>query len=194
MELVLAPGPIDVASGGVDPFCIGHHAEALRMVHGAPDNPNVRPADNTDAALFKILDPSKVTSMQKDGTTYDTPARVARIVPGMVVKKIGRTTGLTTGKVRTQISGPYPVRYKLPEIEIDLTVFYEPVFVVEPTGAAHFSLGGDFGALIVGEVAQNQWASVGLVFAGDNKGQSHILPLEPILQQFGVTLVSGHNI
>jgi len=70
----------------------------------------------------------------------------------------------------------------------------EPVFVVEPTGAAHFSLAGDSGALVIGEIAQNQWAGVGLVVAGDNKGQSHILPLEPILQRFGVSLVSGHNV
>jgi hypothetical protein len=190
---VLAPGAIDIAAGGVDPFCIGHHHEALRMVHGAPDNPTVRPGDNMDAALFKILDGAKVTSVQKFGA-YDTPRVVAQIVPGMKVKKVGRTTGLTEGIVRTQISGPYPVRYKLPEIEIDLTVFYEPVFVVDPTSGTIFSWAGDSGALVVGEVAPNQMAAVGLVFAGDNKGQSHILPLEPILRRFKVSLVSGHNV
>lgn len=73
--------------------------------------------------------------------------------------------------------------------------FYEPVFVVEPTVGAHFSWGGDSGSLVVAEVAPNKMAAVGLVFAGDTvKGQSHVLPLEPILQRFKVGLLSGHNV
>lgn len=190
---ILAPGPIDVGVGGIDPFCVGHHHEALRMVHGAPDNPNVHPGQNTDAALFKIIDQSKVTSMQKDGA-YDTPSAVAKIVPGMKVKKVGRTTGITEGIVRAQVSGPHAVRYKMPELEVDLTVFYEPVFIVEATKGAHFSWNGDSGALVIGEIAPNKMAGVGLIFSGDGKGASHVLPLEPILQHFKVSLVSGHNV
>jgi hypothetical protein len=191
---ILAPGPIDVGIGGVDPFCVGHHHEALRMVHGAPDNPTVHPADNTDAAIFKINDPTKVTSMQKGGA-YDTPNGVAKITPQMKVRKVGRTTGLTEGIVRAQVSGPHAVRYKMAELDIDLTVFYEPVFVVEATQGAHFSWPGDSGALVIGEIGVNRTAGVGLILSGDTtKGVSHVLPLEPILQKLKVTLVSGHHV
>jgi hypothetical protein len=192
---VTAPGPVDVGVGGVDPFCVGHHHHGLRMVHGTPDNPNVRPDQNTDAALFKIRDPALVTSMQKDGS-YDTPAAIGPIAPGMVVTKVGRTTGRTGGTVRVQVSGAMPVRYKMAELEIDMAVFYEPIFVVEANAPGVFSQPGDSGALVTTLNAQNQRIAVGLVVAGDaNKPQiSLVLPLEPILQQFGVSLVSGHNI
>ncbi len=189
---ILAPGPVDVSAGGVDPFCIGHHYTSLRMVHGAPDNPNVQHPLNTDAALFKIADQTKVTSLQKDNS-YDTPAVVGAITPGMTVTKVGRTTGRTGGVVRAQISGPYMVRYKMAELEIDFAVFYEPIFVVQPPAGSHFSLGGDSGSLVTTLDANNQRLAVGLVFAGDGTN-SFILPLQPIVQALGVTLVSGHNV
>jgi hypothetical protein len=193
--LITAPGPIDVGAGGIDPFCIGHHHHGLRMVHGTPDNPNVQPSQNTDAALFRIANPNLVTSMQKDGA-YDTPALVGPMAPGMVVSKVGRTTGRTGGTVRAQISGPLPVRYKMAELEIDMAVFYEPVFVVEANAPGVFSLAGDSGALVNTLNAQNQRVAVGLVVSGEaSKPQiSFVLPLQPILQGFGVTIVSGHHV
>ena len=190
---ILAPGPCDVAVNGVDPFCIGHHARSLRMVHGTPDNPLVRPHENTDAALFRIADESRVTSLQKDGA-YDTPSVVGPIAPGMVVSKVGRTTGHTGGVVRSQISGPFHIRYKMPELEIDLAVFYEPLFVVQAQ-SGFFAAPGDSGALVTTMDGGTRRA-VGLVVAGDgsNPAVSFILPLQPIVQGFGATLVSGHNV
>jgi hypothetical protein len=83
----------------------------------------------------------------------------------------------------------------MPELEIDLAVFFEPMFVVEPnTKGAFFSQPGDSGALVTCLDAQNTRMAVGLVFAGDNQGLSYILPLQPIIQSLGVSLVSGHNV
>ncbi len=188
---ILAPGPCDIAAGGVDPFCLGHHDRGLRMVHGNPDAPHVSHLQNTDAALFKIADQTKVTSLQKDGS-YDTPATVGQIAGGMTVTKVGRTTGRTSGIVRAQVVGPHPVRYKMAELGIDIVVFFEPVFIVKANTGV-FSMGGDSGSLVT-TMMNNQRVAVGMVFAGDDKGNSFVLPLQPILNGFGVTLVSGYGI
>jgi hypothetical protein len=190
---VLAPGPLDIVSNGIDPFCIGHHASALMMTIGTPEALNGAHLSNFDAALFKIKDVSQVSSVQRLAG-YDTPTLTAAIAPGMTVSKVGRTTGLTHGLVRAQSASAVGVGYRMPDQDISMVIFYEPAFAVEAT-SGFFSRSGDSGSLVTWLNPQdNNRYAVGLLFAGDDKKVSFVLPIEPIVQKLGVTLVSNHNV
>ncbi len=188
---ILAPGPVDVGPNGVDPFTIGYHAKLLPMVDGLPQNVNV--ADNSDAALLQIKDPGQVSSMQRG--YFDTPAKTAQITVGDVVRKVGRTTGLTQGIVRAAVYGPEMIRYRVSAAGGALKlVFLSNLLVVEGEGGL-FASGGDSGSLVTVELAGGERRAVGLVVAvNDANGICFVLPIEPILQAFEVNLVSGHNI
>lgn len=190
---ILAPGSVDVTANGVDPFTIGHHFRGLQMNAGSPDNLAVQHLANLDAAIFRVRDPNLVCSMQK--SFYDSPAAAGPIAAGMLVEKVGRSTGRTVGTVRAEIIGACSIQYSMPDLSLDLRVFYEPVFVVRSgTVNGLFSDSGDSGSLVTGFDEQQQRIGVGLVFGGDKKGNSFVLPLVNILNALNVTLVSGHNI
>jgi len=192
---IVAPGIFDVSAGGLYPSTIGLHEQSLAMVPGSPDN--VRHLFNFDSAIFRILDSSQVTSYQ--GNAYDTPAATAPLFPDILVEKVGRTTGHTHGKVIGQLHGPHAIAYNSPLYGFTGHIFFEPVFAVVGTGSTPFSDHGDSGALITALDAGVRKA-VGIVVGGmaDRSapgGKTTIaLPLAPVLAQFGVTLVSGHNV
>jgi hypothetical protein len=186
-EKILAPGHLDITAKDLDPFTIGFHYKSLQFVPGVPDNVDV--TKNIDAALFKICSPSSVSSYQ--GAAYDTPPDVLDIEAGMMVEKIGRTTGRTFGKVISEMVGPMMVNYTVPGVGNQAS-FFEPVYLVRESLGGTFSAGGDSGSLVTVERNGNRYA-VGLVFAGDTQGNSYVLPLKPILEAFDVTIVSGHN-
>jgi hypothetical protein len=186
-EKILAPGHLDIEANGLDPFTIGFHAMSLPMVSGVPDNVDI--LLNSDAALIQITDPNRVSSFQ--GTHYDTPSLVAELQAGQQVEKVGRTTGLTSGKVVAQMAGPFPVIYQVPSVGAQIA-YFEPVFVVQGNSGP-FSQNGDSGSLVTADVGGTRMA-VGVIFAGDQAGSSFVLPLAPILATLGVTIVSGHNV
>lgn len=193
---IVGPGILDVMAGSPDPITVGFHSRALRMHQGEPDI--VQHTKNTDAALFEILDESRVSSSQAG--QYDTPSLVVDIDVDMEVEKVGRTTGHTTGVVESLVVGPFPVAYRSktyhsPDEQTEFvgTVYFEPVLKVAGDRGP-FSSNGDSGSLVVTTLADGQRAAVGLVFAGNKQGESWILPLRPILEGLGVSLVSNHNI
>lgn len=187
-EKILAPGHIDVTASGIDPFTIGHHYKNLPMVPGVPDNVDI--SINQDAALVSILNENCVSSMQ--GLYYDTPQSVFQLQAGLDVEKVGRTTGHTYGKVVAQTVGAFPVNYSVAGIGSQIA-YFEPVFIVQGSAGQPFSSSGDSGSLVVSMVGGERRA-VGVVFAGDSQGFSYILPLEPILNNLSVSLVSGLNV
>lgn len=187
-EKILAPGHPDILAGGLDPFTIGYHHKSLPLIPGTPDNVNI--FENRDAAIFKIANADWVSSMQ--GALYDTPSTIAAIQPGQAIEKVGRTTGHTKGTVICQMVGAFSCNYIVPGIGASVA-FFSPVFVAQGIGGAVFSEPGDSGSIVVAELDGDRFA-VGLLFAGDKSGHTFILPLEPILTNLGVTLVSGHNV
>lgn len=189
-DKIIAPGHVDINAKGIDPFTLGYHSRSLPMVPGTPDNIDV--ANNSDAALIKIIDEALVSSHQ--GLLYDTPNKVAPLSAGMVVKKVGRTTGLTSGAVTCQMAGSHPVTYTVQGIGTQVA-FFEPVFLIRSLNPAQgpFSINGDSGSLVVAEIGGEPTA-VGIVFAGDSQGNSFALSLPPILQKLQVDIVSNHNI
>lgn len=192
---ILAPGVMDVMAGGVTPFTLGAHEMALSMVAGDPSIVDV--SENSDAAAFTITDPKLISSSQRD--YFDTPSVVGGIDDDMVVEKVGRTTGLTHGKVTSLASGTRSVSYRTsvwtsPDtcIPVNTVVHFPNVWLVKGAGGGSFSEDGDSGSLVVGLDAKGKRMAVGLLFAG-NADFTYVLELAPILKRLGATLVSGHN-
>lgn len=188
---ILCPGPIDANEDSISPFTIGRHTRLLPINDGIPENINV--GLNWDAAIFELEDPNLVSSMQ--ASAFDTPSDVADPVGGMLVEKVGRTTGRTSGVLLGVAASPLGVAYNIKEYGINKTVYFEEAWIVQGAHGAMFSRPGDSGSLVVGLHPDGTRKAVGLVFAGNEaRGQSFILPLRPILQQLGVELVYGHNV
>lgn len=187
-EKILAPGHLDIASNGIDPFTVGYHHQSLTFTPGDPYNIDI--SENSDAAIFKISNVNLMSSMQ--GIYYDTPHTTIEPRANLYVEKVGRTTGHTEGIVRAKIITPFGVGYNVPSVGNTVTYFTGIYLIVSATGGSSFSEPGDSGSLAVGTVDGEKY-SVGLVFAGDNRGNSYILPIQPILTKLGVNLVSSYN-
>lgn len=193
---ILAPGVIDVSPASIPPFTLGFHTRALEMHIGSVGNVDI--AANTDAALFLIKSLADVSSMQ--GQAFDTPIAIADPVEGMKVEKVGRTTRHTKGQIVSRGLRPTAVNYSAHSYGFSGTIWFGTVFTAHGTGS-EFSLSGDSGSLVVQvDDHGNVIAAVGLVFAGGNDSsapggmKSLILPIRPILQALGATLVGGHNV
>jgi hypothetical protein len=188
---ILAPGPLDATEDACDPFTVGRHARLLPINDGIPENISIDV--NCDAGAFQITDVDRVTSMQ--GTLYDTPSLVAEPTPGMIVEKIGRTTGRTRGRIVAVSASPVPVSYNVTEYAVRKNVYFPRVYIVLGDNEQPFSKPGDSGSLVVSIDADGNRKSVGLVFAGnEQRALSFILPLPEILQKLQLTIVSGHHV
>lgn len=183
---VVAPGLLDVQADGLDPFTLGHFHSLGQLTHGKPGN--VATGANLDAALFAIRDPDAVTSMQRDA--YDTPTTTLPPAAGMTVRKVGRTTGPTTGWIdSTSLRG---VSVRMEAAGFKGRVYFDECFVV--FGADDFALRGDSGSLIVSETRNGERAAIGIVFAVSADGSRvYAAPIDEILRRFDVELVGGHN-
>lgn len=188
-EKILAPGHSDITPAGCDPFTIGVHIRALPMIQGSPTNVNI--SDNTDAAVFLIRDPEKVSSSQ--GGYYDTPTSVRDPEGGMLVEKVGRTTGHSMGRVVGISPSPFAVGYQLSAVSGNATVYFNNLVMVFGENGSLFSMPGDSGSLIVGMEPDGSRHAVGILIAGTGTGFSLILPLQPILQALSMDLVSDHH-
>lgn len=193
---VVAPGLVDVTPHNIDPVTLGRLAKAEPMLSGDPTRVNHH--QNLDCALFSVKDPTSLSSMQ--GGLYDTPAAHALPTHGMLVEKVGRTTGHTRGMVVNQLVGPFSVPVSNSTYGFSGRVFFEPIYVVQGL-TERFSEPGDSGSLIVGvNATTGERTAVGLLFAGmqdsnaPGGGLTLMLPLSPILDRLGVELVSAHNV
>lgn len=193
---ILAPGVIDVAPNSLNPFTIGLHHMSLPLVTGAPDN--VDHKANRDAAIFRVVDSTVVSSFQ--GDAYDTPSDTAPIKAGMVVEKFGRTTGLTKGRVISEIFGAHPIQYNAQQYLFSGIVCFEPAFAIVGN-ATVFSENGDSGSLVTTvDPTTGIRLAVAIVVGGMQDGSAPgkrttiALPIEPVLAGFGVSLVTGHNV
>ncbi len=193
---ILAPGVADVRANGINPFTLGFHKRALEMHHGTVGNINI--AQNTDAAIFLIRNTDDVSSMQ--GNSYDTPVTIADPMEGMRVAKVGRTTGATRGQIVSRELRPVGVNYHAPRHGFTSLMWFGSVFTIHGAGS-EFSLAGDSGSLVVQlDDANRPIAAVGLIFAGGpdssapGGAKSLMIPLRPILETLGATLIGGHNV
>jgi hypothetical protein len=134
-----------------------------------------RTATNTiDAAIAEFTAPG-FTSQMALGNAYTPTATPVNAFLDQAVKKVGRTTGLTHGAVKS-INVTIVVKYSKGSAG-----FVNQVFIT-PGG---FSAAGDSGSLIVDETSNDP---VGLLFAGGNTG-TFANDINTVLNTFGVTVV-----
>ena len=177
---ILCPSANDVGQGLPYPRTLFTQSDLVPLYSGDPDH--VTPC-KLDASLARVIDEDQVSSYQ--GTHYDTPQSVRDPVPRDMVKKVGRTTGLTSGIVQSKVAGnlilPYSAR------RFKATVHLTDVWFVQGI-EGDFALPGDSGSLVVTEDEKH---SVGLVFAVSSGGLAVIAPLKSILDYFQVEIVSS---
>jgi len=192
---IVAPGILDVSPQNPAPFTIGFHHRQLQMQLGDPTV--VDTVENQDAAVFKLAAAHALSSMQQN--SYDTPATTLPLTAGMEVEKVGRTSGHSRGRVITAVTGPIDVAYSAPQYNFSGIAYFETMFLVHGL-TDRFSDSGDSGSLVVHTDADGIRHAVGIIVAGGEDStapggkSSLIMPIQPILNKLGMTLVTGHNI
>lgn len=183
---VLCPAPHDADPTHVPPTAIGRHHSFVQLESGDPGQVRLQ---ELDVALFQITMENAVTSMQGAGDrAYDTPTDTAAPVGGMMVKKFGRTTGLTVGQVVGRAVTGLGIPFQ--GDRFNSMVYFDGAWAIAPLAGA-FSLGGDSGSLVVTEDGTK---AVGLIFAGSTSGEvSFMIPIDSVLSALGAQLVSGYG-
>jgi hypothetical protein len=96
-----------------------------------------------------------------------------------IVFKIGRTTGVTRGRISAFEIDDVWIQYDIGVIGFDRQI------EIAPTEGSPFSLGGDSGSLIVDESLR----AVGLLFAGNDVDITYANPIQTVLQTLGARLL-----
>jgi len=128
--------------------------------------------NEVDLALAEVLAPARNAYLANRNLA--DPVDVATPVPESIVRKVGRTTGLTHGKIST-----YPtVLRQVPYPSVG-ECWFRSVIEIESTSGA-FSGFGDSGSLIVDDADR----AVGILFAGADQ-ISYAFPLTTALDRLG---------
>lgn len=133
-----------------------------------------------DAAIARLEIPFEQSAIPGIGSVTETAAPMVNAR----VRKRGRSTELTAGQIVT----------KSIDIEVDFgngrKMVFRDQFEIEGRDekdqVVNFSRDGDSGSLVV-EAGTNK--AVGLLFAGDERGNSYASPIDPIFTRFDVYLV-----
>jgi hypothetical protein len=133
--------------------------------------------DNLLDAAIALYTISDVTCSTPTGYYGFPSGTVTAAYVGQAIKKVGRTTGLTTGTVTA--------------INVTTNVAYTAGtghFVGQIMTSSSFSKSGDSGSLVVTSTGNNP---VGLLFAGTSSGQSILNPIGLVLTRFGATICTN---
>ena len=184
---ILSPSAMDSRPELPAPRQICRHARIVELRSGTP---SLVPLARCDAAAADVPDDRIVSFWQGDDSTgYDTPAQTSSPYSGLRVKKTGRTSGLTFGTVEA-LTQPWPLPYK--NSNFAASVWFTDVWTVRSDEDEPFALPGDSGSLVVTEGGE---AAVGLLFAATAKGEyAYIAPIDVVLRDLDLTLVSNHGV
>ena len=167
-DRIIQPGTAD---GGTSP-----NDDIAELSDFLPIDFTAGGSNHMDAAIAKLLDINSVNpSITGIGPPATTPI-TATI--NQLVRKHGRTTGLTSGKV-VDVNFDGYVNFG------NGTAWFENQVAIS-NNQNPFSLGGDSGSLIVDSKTSKP---VALLFAGDNR-ITLANPIGQILNNFGVTVVN----
>jgi hypothetical protein len=152
-DVILQPGVYDGGKHSVD--AIASLTEFVRLKHTGKNG--------VDAAIAQLesgvqYDFAKLTGLGKLKGLGD-----AFLDEGSVVAKVGRTTGLTRGRVTAFELDNIVINYDVGRLTFDNQI------EIEGLGEGPFSAGGDSGSLIVGK----DLLAVGLLYAGSDQGGSN---------------------
>jgi hypothetical protein len=171
-DSILQPGPYDGGTNPEDKIGTLAKFEPIKF-DGSNNEMDAAIASTTKAMLGNVT--------YNDG--YKPTSSTAEGAIDQLVKKTGRTTGLTSGKVT--------------ETNVTVTVCYQPrgmfscaksarfVNQISISGSSgSFSAGGDSGSLIVTQSGNNP---VGLLFAGSSS-RTFANRIQPVLTKLGVSI------
>jgi hypothetical protein len=132
-----------------------------------------------DAAVATLQEGMEVDFDTLPGLGTLDGTRTAPLEGEEVVLKIGRTTGITRGRVSAFEVDDIWVRYDMGIIGFNRQI------EIAPLDPSPFSLGGDSGALIVDE----SFRAVGLLFAGNDVDVTYANPIQTVLDTFTARLL-----
>lgn len=183
-EDIIHPGLIDQDSPpDSDPVCKKDTTDAVAdLFDFVPISFRTGTTNTVDAAIAQV----RSGAVDPGGSILDIGQVSSSITPpvlGMAVKKSGRTTGLTPGKI-TAVNVTVDVLYsKRCGVGSQKARFVNQIAI----GPGGFSAGGDSGSLIVEDRAPCPRA-VGLLFAGSST-ITFANPISDVLSAFGVSMV-----
>lgn len=175
-DVIVQPGPAD---GGAPP------ADRIGVLDRVISLDATTPAV-VDAATARLDDGVNV---EPDHPAGPITGIVVEPHTDLAVEKVGRTTGLTTGRVSAIELDGLAVEYPTGIIEFDGQI--------EITGSAQtprFSSGGDSGSLVY---SPQRRAAVGLLFAGsefggeNGAGLTYCNPIGVVLDELGIRLMTS---
>jgi hypothetical protein len=183
---IMSPSGNDSRPGNA-PRMFAEHAQMTELRSGVP---GLVPPCRDDLAIATVPDLDLVSSWQGDADGFDTPVLAASPAPGMPVKKIGRTTGTTHGRIQSVVVRT-PIRYDSENFKA--IVWFQQVWAVRSTDTGPFAVGGDSGSLVVTEDGNS---AVGIVFASNSQGTYvNMIAIDRVLGAFGgLTLVGNHGV
>lgn len=160
---ILSPATMDASPNRRAPTEICRYEHMVELRSG---DPQLDPLMTIDAAVASVANQDTVTSWQGDETNgYDTPSAITEIRANLKVKKIGCTTGLTSGVVEAFVPTPWVLPYK--SSHFSATVWFQNTWTVCSADRDPFALPGDSGSLVV---AADGSGAVGLLFAVSSRG------------------------
>jgi hypothetical protein len=168
---ILQPAPADRGLSPVD--CVAALSGFTPLSHVGKNL--------VDAAVALVREDIEADLLTLTGLGTLQGPRASSVEGGEIVFKVGRTTGLTRGRVSAFEMDDIWIRYDTG------TLGFDGQIEIEPLDSTPFSLGGDSGALIVDEACR----AVGLLFAGNDVDVTYANPIDPVLRALGVRLLAG---
>lgn len=135
--------------------------------------------NSIDAAVALVAAGIAVDVQTLQGLGALAGVRSAPPQMGETVWKVGRTTGLTEGRVTATEIDDLTVGYDIGDLVFDNQIESGPAVAGQP-----FSLGGDSGSLIV----DSQRHAVALLFAGNDVDATYANPIAPVFSGLQVQL------
>lgn len=173
-DAIIQPGQHDGGKRSKDAI-----AKLVKWVDLLPNKTNM-----LDAAIASVRKSIDVDPRNYQGIGKLAGARTLPLELGMAVAKVGRTTGLTRGRISAIEIDKVVVDYDLGALSFDDQV------EIESTEARSFSAGGDSGSLILDD--QNRGCA--LLFAGsetggpNGHGLTYANPIEIVLKKLAIEL------
>jgi hypothetical protein len=159
------------ADGGRDPA-----DRVARLTASVP--PGRAHRNRLDAAVAELVDGVPAHAGELPGLGRLAGVRREPLLGGETVYKVGRTSGVTRGRVSAFEVDDLAVTFRRGDLVFD------GCFEVEALGGRPFSLPGDSGALVVDEARR----AVGLLFAGNGVDVTYAHPIGEVLDRLRLRL------
>lgn len=172
---IIQPGNLDQGQGPEDE--VAHLTNYVKLSKSK--------ANHVDCAVARIRDGIRFEGNELGGLGHLRGKREIDLMPGDRVTKIGRTSGITHGRVTAIEVENIVIGFEMGKLRFD------GVVEIEGEGRRPFSYGGDSGALVVDE----ELFAAGLLFAGGDQGGTnragltYACPIGSVMDALGVSII-----